>query len=283
MRFALLVLLLLTSASTDAATLVHGRMIQDGSIGTADLADDAVTLAKLGFNAANVDATNTFNADQTLLSADAGATEGPLLDLLRFSASPAANDEIGGVRFRAISDTAAQFNVGVIGGRIVDPANASKDGWLTFATMIGNSLATRFQMGAGLMYQGGADPGAGAINATGFQLSGTALPLVREYVSADQTIIAAQQLTLAHGLGAMPEMVQLRLKCTTAEHGYSIGDELMISAGEQNADIGISVVATSTSIVVRYGATGINILDKDMGETFLITEASWVLIVRAWN
>jgi len=40
------------------------------------------------------------------------------------------------------------------------------------------------------------------------------------YTSPDQTMVLAGALTLAHGLGGKPELVQLRLKCTTADIGY---------------------------------------------------------------
>lgn len=294
MRYLLLALLLFV-APASAATLVHGRMIQDGSVATVDIADNAITAAKLSaadtaasrakIEAAGFNVANTFAATQTILSTDAGASEGPLLDVQRSTATPAANDELGVVRFRGVDDALAPFNAGVIGARLVDPVAGSKDAMLTFATMIANSLATRFQMGAGLMYQGGADPGAGAVNATSYQRAGVTLPLQVAYASAGQVLTAGGALTLAHGLAAAPTLVQLRLVCGTAELGYSIADQVVVNPGTGPAvNLGVSVVVDATNVVLRYGSDAaiFHVNRKDTGATAAITPANWTLVVRAW-
>ena len=112
--------------------------------------------------------------------------------------------------------------------------------------------------------------------------------LSNEFVSAQQTITAGGALTLAHGLGAQPKLYAAFLQCTTAELGYSIGDEVAINPGvslsNTTLDRGLSIVPDATNINVRFGsqAASIGIIRKDTGGSTPATNASWRLVVRAW-
>ncbi len=113
--------------------------------------------------------------------------------------------------------------------------------------------------------------------------------LGQSFVSTEQTITAAGALTIPHGLGSSPSLIQSRLICKTAEAGFSIGDELMISgSGEAESganNYGITVVPDAANINIRYGATAavFFINNKATGVTVIITPANWKLIVRAWK
>lgn len=112
------------------------------------------------------------------------------------------------------------------------------------------------------------------------------LPFSASYASPNQTITLAGALSLTHSLGGMPTLVQTRLKCVTAEGGYSIGDEVIFNAQgdyDGSAARGISVVPTSTTVEVRYSSNGFQIVRKDTGGLLSITAANWSLIVRAWR
>lgn len=246
------------------------------------------TLGALGSNDGAVLASaNTFTADQTIKSSDAGAAAGPALTLYRDSASPAASDVAGAVKFDGEDSAGNQDTYVQLEAEIADPTSTSEDGLFAFLTKVAGTLARRFKIGAGLYAEGLTDPGAGKINATDYQKSGVALPITLSYASANQTITAAGALTLAHGLGAMPVLIQARIKCLTAELGYSIGDELIISlqtSDATNAGHGVSIVPDATNISIRFGsqATSIGVTRKDTGAHANITNASWALIVRAW-
>lgn len=106
------------------------------------------------------------------------------------------------------------------------------------------------------------------------------------FVSTDQTLTAAGALTLAHGLGGMPTLIQSRLRCTTADNGYSIGDELIISTtGGASTNYGIVCVPDATNLNLRFGSQAqvFWTLGKATGNGVNIVPASWVLIVRAWR
>lgn len=110
------------------------------------------------------------------------------------------------------------------------------------------------------------------------------LIFTKSFTSSNQTITAAGALTLAHSMGVMPSLVQVRLKCTTGEHGYSIGDEVIWNSGDQNANRGCSIVPDATNLNIRYGsgANTFNVNHKTTGASSAITNASWVAIFKAW-
>lgn len=109
----------------------------------------------------------------------------------------------------------------------------------------------------------------------------------KEYTSSEQTITTAGALTLAHSLGAMPKIVQVRLKCQTAENNYSVGDEVMIDffGGYQSGNTGqaLSIVPDATNLNIRYGgATNVfAVPSKTTGIIANLTNTSWKMIVRA--
>lgn len=130
---------------------------------------------------------------------------------------------------------------------------------------------------------------SGTVNITGaIQKSGVAFPVTQIYESAQQTITAAGALTLAHGLGVKPKLYLVVLQCTTAELGYSIGDEMLLnpslSVAGGSLGQGVSIVPDATNLNVRIGnnSTIFNLLRKDTGAIATITNANWKLVFRAW-
>lgn len=112
------------------------------------------------------------------------------------------------------------------------------------------------------------------------------VPFSRSFTSTNQTITSAGTLSLAHGLGSMPLLVQLRVKCLTAEANYSVGDEIVVDmVGQTASNRGISIVPDSSNIVIRFGSA-VNVFqvpDKTTGAGATLTNANWALIVKAWN
>ncbi|MER8915416.1 pyocin knob domain-containing protein [Mesorhizobium sp. M0761] len=111
--------------------------------------------------------------------------------------------------------------------------------------------------------------------------SSTAL-LQKFYESAQQTITNAGSLTLTHGLGVKPKNYFAVLQCTTADAGYSIGDEVLANPGGGTGNKGLSLVPDATNINVRFSSTAVDITAKGTGAGTTITNSSWRLVVRAW-
>lgn len=114
-----------------------------------------------------------------------------------------------------------------------------------------------------------------------------AYPLLREYVSPEQTITLAGLISLAHGLGAVPKLVQVVAICKTAELGYSVGDIILATTPDTlgtAAGYGLQVAMSAANVDIRVGNTGFSsVLNKATGAFgATATAASWRLIVRAW-
>lgn len=117
--------------------------------------------------------------------------------------------------------------------------------------------------------------------------SGQRPQFTKTYISPNQTITSGGSLTLAHGLGEKPKVLQYVLVCQTAELGYSIGDEYDIGCGasQNNVNQGLSAVFGATNVNIRYGSAGsvFALNNKGTGAGLSnITNANWRLVVRAW-
>jgi len=139
----------------------------------------------------------------------------------------------------------------------------------------------------GIYTSGQAEPAAGVINAAGYERAGTALPFQRSATSSEIASTPGSLLSLAHGFAAVPELVQVRAICKTAEGNYSVGDVVIL--GNQGSDanstnqIGFSVIVNSTNVLVRIGTLRFsNMFDRTTGTIFTPTTANWNLIIKAW-
>lgn len=106
----------------------------------------------------------------------------------------------------------------------------------------------------------------------------------KSFESAQQTITLAGPLTLAHSLGTTPKLYMVVLQCTTNDGSYVVGNEVLINPNMSTTDTsgrGISIVPDATNMNIRYGDTGLRIIDKD-GTLLSITNSRWRLVVRAW-
>lgn len=103
------------------------------------------------------------------------------------------------------------------------------------------------------------------------------------YQSSAAAFVGGGLLTLTHGLGVKPTRISAALVCKTANIGYSVGDEIPYPtfATDSGGSTGLSVVATTTQIFVRMGASNFVILDKASGVTTFFTAANWDIIIRA--
>ena len=70
----------------------------------------------------------------TLTSTDPGAAAGPLLDLYRDSASPAANDTLGEIEFNGEDSAGNKQQYALIHGSIISPTSGSEGGQIHFET-----------------------------------------------------------------------------------------------------------------------------------------------------
>lgn len=182
---------------------------------------------------------------------------------------------------------------GVIADQAVGTTQLADDGVTAAkigADQVGASEMADNAIGASEVIDGSI--GAADLAAT-LDLSGKTLTLpaantpafTKSYTSPNQTISQAGALTLAHSLGAMPTLIQVRLKCLTAELGYSIGDEVIWQLNHSGlTSRGVMVSPDATNLNVKFGnnANPFILLSKTTGTEGNVTNANWAAIFKAW-
>ena len=111
---------------------------------------------------------------------------------------------------------------------------------------------------------------------------------VRHYDSGQQTITAGGSLTLPHGLGVQPLLMELYLHCTTAEGNYSINDEVValnchqLAGGDASGGRGVTTNPDATNLNIRFGSASGNFVinNKTSGAQLIATNANWKAIWR---
>jgi hypothetical protein len=108
----------------------------------------------------------------------------------------------------------------------------------------------------------------------------------RWYDSGEQTIASSNQTTLAHGLGGQPKVIQIWLRCKTAQASYAPNDEIMIgNAAGDHASVqrGISIQADGTNFIfsTTSNTSVFSIVPKGGGAYVALANANWRIIIRA--
>ena len=83
----------------------------------------------------------------TLTSTDPGAAAGPLLDLYRDSASPAASDTLGEIEFNGEDSAGNKQAYALFHGSILSPTSGAEQGQLHFETATGGALTEKMIIG----------------------------------------------------------------------------------------------------------------------------------------
>ena len=118
-------------------------------------------------------------------------------------------------------------------------------------------------------------------------MGGVSVPypaLVKAFESAAQSITAGGALTLAHGLGAKPELVQIALRCAVIDLGYAVGDDVLFPFFDQGGGYGCEVWADASNVNVIFSSVSpvFRLHNKTTGVPADITLASWRFVARGW-
>ena len=166
---------------------------------------------------------------------------------------------------------------------VSEAARITSDGseWRTIITRGLGTLGTAALMADSGVANLAVDPLAAARRG----LVASAIALTKSYASSGQTIIPGGLLTLAHGMGSEPKILQYIIQCITAEHGYSVGDRINVSSFTASDTIPrpTSVFINATNIQIRFFAgAAFQISDKSTGTNQAISNNRWELYVRAF-
>jgi hypothetical protein len=128
----------------------------------------------------------------------------------------------------------------------------------------------------------------GAAGTPGWTSSGASI--FSNFTSVTFNIVSGATTITAHGLGASPSLIQLRLVNVTGEHGYTTGNEYMVnwnSLSDSASDgYGAAITPDATNLRVRYGnAGGVfgMIQNTSSSAPVAITNANWALKVNMWR
>ena len=106
------------------------------------------------------------------------------------------------------------------------------------------------------------------------------------FESPEQAIVQAGQITAVHNFGVTPKGVQMVLVNTIAEHGYSIGDEVILNDSHFDASAAI-FWSDTTTVSTRFqnvlSAMGVNLINKASGNVASSTPANWNAKLRCWT
>lgn len=109
-------------------------------------------------------------------------------------------------------------------------------------------------------------------------------PFTKEFISSQQVITAGGSLSIAHGLGTKPKLIDVTIICLVADGGYAIGAELNVTYSDANgaSSYGVGVDRGATNLSLKFGVTGLTLINATTGAAFVITPANWRLVARAW-
>ena len=81
-----------------------------------------------------------------------------------------------------------------------------------------------------------------------------ALASTPAYTSSETTPTTGTTYTFAHGLGRLPNHVQVELRCASSSNGFSVDDYLLLTPWHDSTT-GAGIWFTSTNISVRTGTS----------------------------
>ena len=254
-------------AAKGAAGAGIGDMLAANNL--SDLTDLAQARSNLGAN----NATN-LNAG-TLASARLPASLAAVHGLL-----PAANK----APYYTSASAADLYDLTAFGRSFLGSADASVGRVVLGATAMGSSLFTAVDAAAVRTAIGMTTAGATLAMAANAAAQRTALGVQfsASYESPQQAITAGGTITLTHGLGAAPLLVQVWAVCVTASDGLAVGEQFLVPPIADRAgvgNLGASAVCSTAQIKIIIGSVGIYRPDNTYAN---ITLGNFRLVVRAY-
>jgi hypothetical protein len=125
-------------------------------------------------------------------------------------------------------------------------------------------------------------------SASEYRLLDETFVALKQFTSAAQVITSAGALVIAHGLGVIPSIYEVRLTCLVNDNGYLAGDELVMNShyyvGPGAAGAGLTIVPDATNINIRFVNTA-NVfatINKTTGAQVFLTNANWEVTFRCF-
>ena len=108
--------------------------------------------------------------------------------------------------------------------------------------------------------------------------------LTKYFESSAQSITTT--LTIAHGLGVVPKLFQVILKCVTGELSYTANNLVIVGPhfiGSSGSDATLSIIPDATNLNIVFSNPFNVVLPRlDTRVNVIITNVNWNIIFRAW-
>ena len=107
------------------------------------------------------------------------------------------------------------------------------------------------------------------------------------YDSNSYSFTAGTTETKNHGLSAKPDLLQYYIVCTTADFGYSVGDEVSMPETVSDSSHGATLYipnGSNSQVGIVYPSTGqfqINRKDSSIGNVVATTSGRWNVRIKA--
>lgn len=124
---------------------------------------------------------------------------------------------------------------------------------------------------------------------TGFKMSSVATPSALKRVREFTIPIVVNSITagIPHGLGGVPKLTTLTLRCISAEHGYAVGDEyspeVYIYTQAGGGSYNFSKTSDANNIYVAVGAAVLIPTKSAAFTAVTLTPAKWEIVVRVFR
>lgn len=237
-------------------------------------ASDGTWGAKLNVNADAIDAQLKLNADAAAAAqstADDGVSDAAAAQSTADGALVAANN------FSDVaSNSTARSNLGL--------GSASTQATSSFATAGQGTLADDALPLASVLDQDDFADDSATLPASQQSTKAyiAAQPLSAEYTSDEKTTPASGSIrSVVHGLGGVPSLFTVSLRCETTDLGYAVGDEIILANHEGSGTRSLTTYANATNVSMTW-TSGIYVSNLSGAGAAPINTASWKLVFRAW-
>mgnify|MGYP006874404855 CR=1 FL=1 len=231
-------------------------VVVTGTLTATTLAGTLSTAAQTNITSVGTLTSLNTSGDVTITSTDAGSSAGPIINLVRDSASPADADYLGQIKFKGENDNGASTVYSKITGKIDDASNGSEDGIIEFATQKAgtSTILARLKSSALALLNGTIFEGDLTGNVTG-NVSGTA-----------STVTTAAQ----------PNITSLGTLTTLTVDDITINDSTISDAGDLTVDAGGDIIldADGGDVKIKDGGTVFGGFSNFLGSLVIRSGAS---------
>ena len=241
----------------------------------------------LDLNSSNITGTGNIDTtgDITITSTDTGSSAGPIINLVRDSASPADADYLGQIKFKGDDDGGASTVYAKITGKIDDASAGTEDGLIEFAVQKAgsNNIAARLKSSNFQLLNGTGLEVAGNATITGdLTVNGTTTT-----IDTTNTVVSDSLIELANGTSGSPAndagIVIERGSADNAFIGFDeSADKFIVGTGSfTGADTGNLTITTGTLLANLEGNVTGTVSDISNHSTTNLSEGTNLYFTNA--